>query len=228
MVYRHLPLADVSSSTARGTLLHTTFLPARIGVGQAYPAALSPGPRCLYLCVFPYFARGFLLSASFFNLCVKPNKHRVKPVERQRGTSAPVKAPSASGMDLCVQKNTARDPQTLAGRGRHRLLTASFFPQTQGALIPLPDVLAIIRFILSPSPASCLKEIHMPAMAAWPGSTKARRLHELFRETPLLRVSARGLPRRAAHAPAFFLSTLHEKKSKSKNHRPKFTSKNGR
>jgi len=36
--------------------------------------------------------------------------------------------------------------------------------QTEGALIPLTDVLAAIRFILNTSNATCVKEIDMPAM----------------------------------------------------------------
>lgn len=36
--------------------------------------------------------------------------------------------------------------------------------ETAGALIPLTDVLAAIRFILSTSKATCVKEIDMPAM----------------------------------------------------------------
>lgn len=38
--------------------------------------------------------------------------------------------------------------------------------ETQGQLIPVPDVLNAIRFILSTSTASCVKEINMPAMMA--------------------------------------------------------------
>ncbi len=36
---------------------------------------------------------------------------------------------------------------------------------TQGQLIPIPDVLNAIRFIISTSKATCVKEINMPAMA---------------------------------------------------------------
>ncbi len=36
--------------------------------------------------------------------------------------------------------------------------------KTQGQLIPIPDVLNAIRFIISTSIASCVKEINMPAM----------------------------------------------------------------
>jgi len=36
--------------------------------------------------------------------------------------------------------------------------------QTQGTLIPLQDVISALRFIISTSNASCVKEINMPAM----------------------------------------------------------------
>lgn len=36
--------------------------------------------------------------------------------------------------------------------------------ETQGLLIPIPDVLNAIRFIISTSTATCVKEINMPAM----------------------------------------------------------------
>lgn len=43
--------------------------------------------------------------------------------------------------------------------------TANVLQATQDSLIPLSDVIAAIRFILSTSKASCVKEINMPAMA---------------------------------------------------------------
>ncbi|ULT25375.1 hypothetical protein KUH03_42475 [Sphingobacterium sp. E70] len=36
--------------------------------------------------------------------------------------------------------------------------------ETNGDLIPLSDVIQALRFISSTSKASCVKEIHMPAM----------------------------------------------------------------
>ena len=52
----------------------------------------------------------------------------------------------------------------LATECDHTLPVEQVLEQTEGALIPLTDVLAAIRFILSTTNASCVKEIDMPAM----------------------------------------------------------------
>ncbi|WP_410877620.1 SDR family oxidoreductase [Myroides sp. DW712] len=52
----------------------------------------------------------------------------------------------------------------LATEYAHTLPVEEVLEQTEGALIPLTDVLAAIRFILSTTNATCVKEIDMPAM----------------------------------------------------------------
>lgn len=52
----------------------------------------------------------------------------------------------------------------LATECEYTLPVEEVLKQTEGALIPLTDVLAAIRFILNTSNATCVKEIDMPAM----------------------------------------------------------------
>ncbi|MDM1406779.1 SDR family oxidoreductase [Myroides sp. DF42-4-2] len=52
----------------------------------------------------------------------------------------------------------------LATEYDHRVAVEDVIAQTDGALIPLEDVLAAIRFVLQTSRATCVKEINMPAM----------------------------------------------------------------
>ncbi len=53
---------------------------------------------------------------------------------------------------------------TLATEHNWKESTESIIEKTKGELIPLQDVIEAIKFILSTSHASCVKEINMPAM----------------------------------------------------------------